>query len=46
MSVVVEDEQFYIVTPPTVSFENGEAICMVIKLDAIHIFFDQYGLRV
>ena len=45
VSVVVEDEQFYIVTPPTVSFENGEAICMVIKLDAIHIF-DQYGLRV
>ncbi|MBJ2357827.1 ABC transporter ATP-binding protein [Sphaerochaeta sp. S2] len=45
VSVVVDDEQFYVVTPPTISFENGEAICMGINLDSIHIF-DQNGLRV
>lgn len=45
VSLVVDEEQFYVVTPPALSFENGQAIDMVIDLSMIHLF-DQKGLRV
>lgn len=45
VSVVVDEEQFYVVTPPYKSFVNGESVNMVIDLDMVHIF-DQKGFRV
>ena len=45
VSVMVDEEQFYVVTQPNLAFENGETIRMHINLDTVHIF-DQMGLRV
>ena len=45
VSVVVDEDQFYVVTPPSVFVRNGQAINMVIDLRMIHMF-DQKGLRV
>jgi ABC-type sugar transport system ATPase subunit len=45
VSVMVDEEQFYVVTQPTLAFENGQMIRMHINLDTVHIF-DQKGLRV
>jgi len=45
VSIVVDDNQFYVVTPPSLCFENGQSVDMVVDLTMIHVF-DQKGLRI
>ncbi len=44
VSITVEDEEFYAVTPPSSLFENGTPIQMIIDLKMTHMF-NSAGLR-
>lgn len=45
ISILVDQMQFYAVTPPTKEFENGDKVHLCVPLWSMHVF-DKAGLRV
>jgi len=45
ISVVVDQMQFYVMTPPSKEFENGDSVSLCVPLKSMHVF-DKAGLRV
>ncbi|MDT4763184.1 ABC transporter ATP-binding protein [Sphaerochaeta sp. PS] len=45
ISIVVDQLQFYVVTPPTKEYENGDRVTLSVPLRSMHAF-DKAGLRI